>query len=152
MKYSINQIIDADLALDRRKVFLAPLYLRAANFLIDYLSIYCLSTVFGIMVGYLTSIQYLFFNANQFNPFWDFIIFTFTLFVFYSTEYLFNGKSLGKFLTQTRVRHNVEMEISFKTYILRTLWRAMPLELISFMPGINEHWHDQFSDTCVVFD
>lgn len=152
MNYSFNQIIDAELALDRRKEFLAPLHLRAVNFLIDYLSIYCLSTGVGIAVGYLTSVQYLFFNANQFNPFWDFVIFTFTLIVFFSTEYLFNGKSLGKFLTQTRVKHPQEMEISFKTYMLRTLWRLVPLELISFFPGLREHWHDQFSDTYVIFD
>jgi uncharacterized RDD family membrane protein YckC len=152
MNYSFNQIIDADLAIDRRKEFLAPLYLRVANFLIDYLSIYCLSTGVGIGVGYLSSVQYLFFNANQFNPFWDFIIFTFTLFIYFSTEYLFNGKSLGKFLTQTTVKHRLEFELSFKTYILRTLWRLVPLELISFLPGVQEHWHDKFSDTYVVFD
>lgn len=152
MNYSFNQIIDADLALDQRKVILAPLHLRVANFLIDYLSIYCISTGVGIMVGYLTSIQYLFFNSNQFNPFWDFVIFTFTMFIYFSTEYLFNGKSLGKFLTQTTVKHRLETEISLKTYLLRTLWRLVPLELISFLPGLNEHWHDQYSDTYVVFD
>ncbi len=152
MNYSFNQIIDAELAIDHRKEFIAPLYLRAANFLIDYLSIYCLSTCVGIGVGYLTSVQYLFFNANQFNPFWDFIIFTMTLFIYFSTEYLFNGKSLGKFLTQTTVKHRTEMELSFKTYLLRTLWRLVPLELLSFFPGVQEHWHDQFSDTYVVFD
>lgn len=152
MNYSFHQIIDADLAIDRRKEFLAPLYLRAVNFLIDYLSIYCISTGVGIGVGYLTSVQYLFFNANQFNPFWDFIIFTVTLIVFFSTEYFFNGKSLGKFLTQTTVKHRLEFELSFKTYLLRTLWRLVPLELLSFLPGVQEHWHDKFSDTYVVFD
>ncbi len=152
MKYNFNDIIDANLALGQRKEITAPLHLRAANFLIDYLSIYCLSTAVGILVGYLTSVQYLFFNANQFNPFWDFIIFNFTLFVYFSTEYFFNGKSLGKFLTQTTVRHQYNVEISFKIYVLRTLWRLVPLELVSFLPGLNEHWHDKFSDTYVILD
>ena len=152
MDYRHLHIIDAELASLRSQVRPAPLHLRVANFLIDYLSIYCISTAIGIMIGYLSSIQYLFFNSNQFHPFWDFTIFTLTLFIYFSTEYFFNGKSLGKFLTQTRAKHRIEIEISFKVYMLRTLWRVVPLELLSFVPGFDECWHDQFSDTYVVLD
>lgn len=152
MKYSLNHIIDSDLARSSRIEVEAPLYLRFVTFLIDYITIYCLSTLTGIFVGYISSEQYLFFNANQFNPFLDYVIFTSTLFVFYSTEYFFNGQSLGKFLTQTRVKHAYEQNISFKTYFLRCLWRLVPLEAISYLPGMDEHWHDKYSDSYVVFD
>ncbi len=152
MDYNLNHIIDSDLARSSRIEIQAPLYLRCVSFLIDYLSIYCLATFAGVLVGYISSVQYLFFNANQFNPFFDFIIFNSTLLLFYSTEYLFNGKSFGKYLTQTRVKHKSEIQISFKTYLLRSIWRLVPIEAFSYLPGLNDNWHDKYSDTYVVFD
>lgn len=152
MNYYYSHIIDAELASNLRNETEASLYLRVVNFLIDYISIYCLSTLVGILVGYISATEYLFFNASQFTPFLDYVIFTSTLLVYFSTEYLFNGKSLGKFLTCTRVKCKTEHEISFKTYLLRSLWRLIPFEGLSFISGIDDGWHDQFSDTYVVFD
>lgn len=152
MAYYHNNIIDAELAWEGNVVTEAGLSLRFVNFLIDYLSIYCIATIVGVLVGYINSIEYLFFNSSQYSPFLDYVIFTSTLLVYFSTEYLFNGKSFGKFLTRTTVRHRLHSEITFNTYLLRTLWRLIPLEAISFIPGLGERWHDQFSDTYVTLD
>jgi len=152
MDYYLKNILDVDLAWYRRDVTQASTYIRFVNFLIDYISIYCLATCVGIILGYISSIEYLFFNSHQFNPFLDYVIFTSTLLIFFSTEYFFNGKSLGKYLTQTRVIHSYKAEITFKTYLLRSLWRLIPLEFFSFMPGLEERFHDQYSDTQVIYD
>ncbi len=152
MERYYTNIIDLDLGWHYKNTTKAQTHLRLVNFLIDYLCIYCLATAVGIILGYISSVEYLFFNANQFNPFLDYVIFTSTLLGYYSTEYFFNGKSLGKFLTRTRVIHNTELEISFKVYLLRSLWRLIPLEIFSFLPFSKECWHDHFSDTQVVYD
>jgi len=152
MERYYSQIIDIELGWHLKKTTRAEKYLRLANFLIDYLSIYCLATLVGVFVGYISSSEYLFFNSHQFNPFLDYVIVTFTLFIYFSTEFFFNGKSLGKYLTKTRVAHNIETEISFKVFLLRTLWRMIPIEIFSFLPFHNDCWHDRFSDTTVVYD
>ena len=152
MKRYYTQIIDIELGWHLSKTIQAEKYIRLANFLIDYLSIYCLATLVGIFVGYISSSEYLFFNSHQFNPFLDYVIVTSTLFVYFSSEFLFNGKTLGKYLTRTRVVHNLETEISFKVFLLRTLWRMIPIDVFSFLPSHNDCWHDRFSDTLVVYD
>jgi len=147
-----SKILDLDLGWHKKDTSQAKLHLRLANFLIDYCCIYCLATFAGIAFGYISSVEYLFFNASQFNPFLDYVFFTSTLMVYFSSEYFFNGKSFSKFLTQTRVVHNLEPEITFKIYLLRTLWRLIPLEIFSFLPFLGDRWHDHFSETQVVND
>jgi len=152
MERYFTQILDVELGWHLKETVLAEKYIRVVNFLIDYLSIYCLATLVGILVGYISSSEYLFFNSHQFNPFLDYVILTSTLLVYFSTEFFFNGKSFGKFLTRTKVVHNVDTEITFKVYLLRTLWRMMPIEIFSFLPFHNDCWHDRFSDTIVVYE
>ncbi len=144
------EILDIDIGWHLRETVHADKYIRVVNFLIDYLSIYCLATLAGVFVGYISSTEYLFFNSHQFNPFLDYVIVTSVLLLYFSTEYFFNGKSLGKFLTQTRAVHNIDTEISFKVYLLRSLWRMVPIDLFSFLH--NDCWHDRFSDTRVIND
>jgi uncharacterized RDD family membrane protein YckC len=146
------EILDIDIGWHLRETVLTSRYIRLVNFMIDYLAIYCLATMVGIFVGYISATEYLFFNSHQFNPFLDYVIITSTSLLYFSTEYFFNGKSLGKFLTQTRVVHNIEPEISFKVYLLRSLWRLVPIDVLSFLPVHNDCWHDRFSDTRVVND
>jgi len=150
MEKYYTEILDLDIGWHLRETVYAEKYIRIVNFLIDYLSIYCLATIVGICVGYISSSEYLFFNSHQFNPFLDYVIVTSTLIIYFSTEYLFNGKSLAKYLTQTRVVHNKNAEISFKVYLLRTLWRMVPIDLFSFLH--NDCWHDRFSNTRVIND
>jgi len=146
------EILDIDIGWHLKEKVQADKYIRLVNFLIDYITIYCLATIVGIFVGYISSMEYLFFNSHQYNPFLDYVILTSTLLIYFSTEYFFNGKSLGKFLTQTRVVHNVNAEISFKVYLLRSLWRLIPINLFSFLPIHNDCWHDRYSDTRVIYD
>jgi|GEM_PF-3514529 len=152
MDHYFTSIIDVDLKWYRKDYVEANIPIRFVNFLIDYLSIYCVATCVGIFVGYISSIEYLFFNSHQLNPFLDYVILSSTLMVYFSTEYFFNGKSFAKFLTQTRVVHNREAQISFKIYLLRSLWRLVPCEFLSFLPGLGERFHDQYSDTLVIYD
>ncbi len=56
----------------------------------------------------------------------------------------------GKLLTGTRVMSLDGTDPSFGKIILRTLVRMVPFELLSFLGGLNEGWHDKWTGTCVV--
>lgn len=72
---------------------------------------------------------------------------------FVSTEYLLDGKSLGKFLTKTRVIRTNGEALTFSRVLGRSLARIIPFDAISiFFNESNTMWHDSLSDTIVVED
>lgn len=146
-------VLDSEFIFEFTKKKKAYLGLRFINFLIDTLSCIILATCLGIIVGASTGDGYLFLQGGSDSAlFLDYLIFITIYLFYYSSEFLFEGKTFGKFLTRTRAIHRVNRELDFTSFLLRTLWRFIPINLITFLPFINERWHDHYSRTIVVCD
>jgi uncharacterized RDD family membrane protein YckC len=60
------------------------------------------------------------------------------------------GKTVGKFLTKTKVVNEDGMPPSFKNCILRSLSRMVPFEPFSLLMDGQTAWHDRWPKTYVV--
>jgi uncharacterized RDD family membrane protein YckC len=120
----------------------ASAWKRLANYIIDkiiiqvlyYLSIICLQFIPGLM--------------RETN--WIIIPFYFGIHGAYYIllEYL-NGKTIGKYITDTSVLHESGKNPSLKNIIIRSLCRHIPFEGFSYIGG-TAGWHDLVSKTTVV--
>lgn len=148
-----EHILDGEFLFEVSKKKKARLGLRVVNFMIDTLSCYILASLLGIIMGIVNSQDYLFISSHQSTDvFNDYMTFILIYLFYYSSEYIFEGKTFGKFLTNTRALHRVNRELDSSSFLLRTLWRFVPLNLFSFIPGLDGRWHDQYSKTIVVED
>lgn len=69
-------------------------------------------------------------------------------FVLFLTELATGGRSLGKFITGTKVVKNDGSTLTLKDLLLRNFSRVIPLEQVTFIGNLG--WHDEFSNTTVV--
>ncbi len=153
MNLRSEQILDSEFLFETSKRKKAPLGLRIVNFLIDSLTCYILASCLGIILGHVSQQDYLFVGIqNGQDLFQDYLILVIIYIFYYSSEFIFSGKTFGKYLTNTRAIHRVNRELDTSSFLLRTLWRFVPLNLFSFLPGIDERWHDLYSKTIVVND
>ena len=127
---------------------------RFANYLIDAVIFYVLIFFFGAFLGILyaigikaplQSISYI--EGNRaFNYLFSSILYFIYIF---SIEYLTKGRSIGKFITKTKVVSIDGTVPTQKDFLIRSLSRLVPFEAVSFLIG-NDGWHDSWSDTRVV--
>lgn len=62
-----------------------------------------------------------------------------------------NGKSIGKYLTNTRAIRNDCGDVTFHEAFSRSLSRIVPLDGFSFLfASDNRGWHDQWTNTSVI--
>lgn len=129
--------------------------IRFANFIIDRIVVYVLFFLFGSF-SYLTyellNIEF-FINITdqlaQMNRFQDIVI-TLSVYLIYifSIEYFTKGRSVGKYITGTKVIGSDGANPSFQEYLIRTVSRIVPFDGLSFF-GFDG-WHDSWSDTRVI--
>lgn len=79
----------------------------------------------------------------------DFALGLLVAFTYYFVFEVTTGRTLGKYLTGTRVVDTLGNKPSTKAIVVRTLCRAIPFEILSFLPS-DSGWHDSFSGTKVV--
>ena len=71
--------------------------------------------------------------------------------IFYTfMEYLTKGRSVGKFLTKTKVVNVDGSLTTLKSFFIRSLCRFIPFEPFSFFSSKGYGWHDDYSGTRVV--
>ena len=127
---------------------------RFANYLIDAVVFYVLIFFLGLFLGILYAIgikaplqliSYI--EGNRaFNYLFSSILYVIYIF---SIEYLKKGRSIGKFITKTRVVSIDGTMPTQKDFLIRNISRLVPFEAFSFLIG-NDGWHDSWSDTRVV--
>jgi uncharacterized RDD family membrane protein YckC len=67
-------------------------------------------------------------------------------------ESFLQGKSLGKYVTKTRVVTHEGYQPELSTILVRSLCRAVPFDALSFLFKEPGGWHDEWSKTYVVQD
>ena len=127
---------------------------RFANYLIDAVIFYVLIFFLGIFLGILAAIgieaplQWLLYLDG--NRALDYLVTSILYFIYiFSIEYLTKGRSIGKFITKTKVVSIDGTVPTQKDFLIRSLSRLVPFEAVSFLIG-NDGWHDSWSDTRVV--
>ncbi|GAB2768153.1 putative RDD family membrane protein YckC [Hymenobacter luteus] len=119
---------------------------RLVNLLIDYLAIFSMFFVLGIVMGLAGQNELL--EKMTDGLMGQLLFILFSLAYYTVMEGLF-GRTLGKMLTRTRVVTDEGTHPSFGTILKRSLWRFIPFDALSFL-GNAYGWHDSRSDTMVV--
>jgi uncharacterized RDD family membrane protein YckC len=115
---------------------------RVINFLIDTLVIFLIS--FGLYKWW--SFYVRFWNYKYF-PFYQF--FWFFTFIYYTIFEALTTRTLGKFVTMTKVKTVSGNRPAFYSILLRSLIRVTLIDAF-FIPVLGRTLHDQLSNTRVV--
>jgi len=78
-------------------------------------------------------------------------VFTILFFYYYASEKTRN-KTIGKYITKSRVISKNGDPLTNRQLLIRTLVRFIPFEPFSFLFSIDTGWHDKLSNTTVVND
>ncbi|WP_330743184.1 RDD family protein [Chryseobacterium sp. CP-77] len=128
---------------------------RFANFFIDRLVI----SVFFLALGFTASLLYnlanidflikIVYKMSEMNRFLDILITSLIYFMYtFLIEYFTKGRSIGKYITGTKVICIDGTEPTFNDYLVRNISRIVPFDTFSFL-GENG-WHDKWSETRVI--
>lgn len=133
----------------------ASLGIRFANLLIDRAMIYLLFFLYGVfsvLIYELLNIEF-FVNItdrlSSMNRIQD-ILLTSAIYLIYlfSMEYFTKGRTVGKYITGTKVLSTDGNQPTLQDYFIRTISRLVPFDPFSFF-GYNG-WHDSWSNTRVI--
>lgn len=132
---------------------IAPHNKRFLNFLIDLLAVSFLTMGLGEL-GLVLNEQYGFdaFVIGQVTPenlklMW---VNTLVAVVYYGLFESLTQRTLGKYITGTKVVYFNGAKPESTTILLRTLCRQIPFEFLSFLGPYGIGWHDMLSKTLVV--
>lgn len=147
-----NQTIDnfeIALNIDERRV---GRWVRFANYCIDMLVFYALAFGISMVLVLIESpvVEYIA-SENSGTALLMRLVYA-LLFALYigGAEAMFNGKSVGKMITGTRVIHEDGSAISASTALKRGFARIVPFEVFSAFSSPCCPWHDAWTDTAVV--
>jgi uncharacterized RDD family membrane protein YckC len=135
---------------DKIKFNFAPANKRMGNYVIDILAIIFIELITGafliVFQGKDSAIFSLLFN-DQIGK----ICFTLFLTIFYYTLFeALTGKSIGKYITKTKVITLRGKKPGWAVILLRSVCRLIPLDQISFILDSDAGWHDSLSKTIVI--
>ena len=121
---------------------------RFLNYIIDivcyYLFIFFISILIVMAAGADAAISLQGVGATYAFVFGTFLIY------FFLSELIFKGRTIGKFITRTKVLNEDGTMPTAKTYLLRTLCRFVPFEPFSAFGSPPRPWHDKWTKTMVI--
>lgn len=121
---------------------------RLANFLIDQTIVSVIYFTVATILS--TSFSFIFKEASKANIYFTSIAVAINLGYYILLEGI-GGKTIGKYITRTRVLSTDGQPVTFKKALVRSLCRMLPCEPFSFLSRSNG-WHDSMTDTIVVKD
>ena len=87
------------------------------------------------------------------TPLGNWIVGAIAALIYYTLmESFLQGKSLGKYVTKTRVVTHEGYQPELSTILVRSLSRVVPFDALSFLFKEPGGWHDEWSKTYVVQD
>ncbi|TDH18408.1 RDD family protein [Segetibacter sp. 3557_3] len=126
---------------------------RFANYVVDLVFLYMIMFFWGVIIALaspevLESIDE---SENVFGSFADRIIGLLVYGLVMSLiEAIFQGKSIGKFITGTKAVNANGSTISFGKAFARGFSRAVPFNAFSALGNPCYPWHDKWTDTYVI--
>lgn len=129
--------------------------IRLANLIIDRAIITIIFFAFGVIAALiynLTNNDFLLkivYKMSEINRFLDILITSLIYFMYtFLIEYFTKGRSIGKYITGSKVICIDGTEPTFNDYLIRNISRIVPFDALSFL-GENG-WHDKWSETRVI--
>lgn len=129
---------------------------RFANLIIDRIVVYILFFLFGtfsVLMYQLLNIEF-FINItdklSQLSRVEDIVITSLFYFIYlFLMEYFTKGRTVGKYITGTKVLTTEGTIPTLQECFIRNISRLVPFDAFSFLGGGNG-WHDNWSDTRVI--
>ncbi|SDR68717.1 Uncharacterized membrane protein YckC, RDD family [Formosa sp. Hel1_31_208] len=128
--------------------------IRFLNYIIDYVIQIAIGMLIGFVIGIMAELTGDYTLADTFlyseSRLVDFAFGYFVLMIYYTTIETFTGRSIGKYITNTKVVCYDGSKPKFKDILVRSLCRIIPFEQFSFLGEDGKGWHDSISKTYVV--
>lgn len=146
-----NQILDENIlesqVLGEEQYQIAPIGKRFGNYLIDMIVLWIIGAIIQyIIIGPMNV------NVKDIGTNLGLFMIQILVMVLYFTVFeSYNGKTIGKMITGTRVLNIDFTKPSAETILKRSLCRIIPFEPFSYL-GSTNGWHDSIMETTVVFD
>ncbi len=125
---------------------------RFVNYIIDgiFFMIFCLlfGAGLGIAVAIISPSSVSFFEHD--NKVFNYLLTIVAGLIYYSILEYTTGRTIGKFITKTRVVNENGKKPDFKTILIRSLCRFIPFEQFSFFSSDNTGLHDKISKIRVI--
>lgn len=129
----------------------ASLGIRFLNNLIDTVILFIIHFILSFISSVIYNITfiYFFYFYNYGGFLWNAFIGIIVAFIyFFLWEYFSNGRTIGKYITGTKVISTDGEKPTGKQILFRSIYRIIPFEAFSFF-GENG-WHDGLTDTRVI--
>ncbi len=132
---------------------LAPKGKRFLNYIIDFIIKMIIGVGVGILIGIISNLTdnyglYDFFIESE-SRLADYIFGFIITFIYYNIFETLTSRTIGKYITQTKVVLIDGSKPKFDEILIRTLCRFIPFNAFSFL-GDGRGWHDSLSKTYVV--
>lgn len=122
---------------------------RFANYFIDAILFYVVAALIGVMWAIITDApEEIFEDESSFGM--NIISMLLYAAYYFVLEGGTGGKTIGKYITKTRVTDYNGHTPSSSQFIKRSLSRIVPFDGFSFLGSRDEGWHDRWSDTMVI--
>lgn len=124
---------------------------RLANYFVDLIGFYIVMFIVGMVIGLFSPSNVDDAGIFSENPFLDQLLSLFLYGVYMSiVEAIFQGRSIGKFITGTKAVNFDGSTIGFSTALGRGFSRIVPFEPFSALGGTAFPWHDKWTGTFVI--
>ena len=126
---------------------------RFANFIIDYIGQLIIGGAIGIAMGIIAEItgdyEYVAWIETM-GTLGEYALGIVILIVYYMVFETITGRTLGKYITNTKVLTEDGQKPEADKILYRTLSRMIPFEAFSFLGDEGRGWHDSIAKTVVV--
>lgn len=136
----------------RIKFDYASNYKRISNYFIDVLAVSALGIMIEVFVVKYYGIDSGFYATFLKDTIGRLVFVAIVNMTYYTLFESITCKTLGKYLTKTKVVDSEGNKPAWSTILLRSVCRLIPLDQISFLFDFKSGWHDTLSKTIVVED
>ena len=144
-----NRILDIDLSTQELNLVRASQGKRFGNYFIDRFALKLVSSLFSISSTTFMLSDIDIDTSRLFGLVGIYLLFDFLY--YFLLEFNLGGKTLGKYVTNTRVVNMDGSKPTADTIALRSISRYVPFEIFSFLGGDRPiGWHDRWSKTIVI--
>ncbi len=127
---------------------------RFGNFIIDYIIQMVLGAGVGVLIAITAELtgNYGLYDivVESDSRFIDYVFGFIILIIYYTTIETLTGRSIGKYITKTKVVLKDGSKPTINEILIRSLCRIIPFEQFSFLGDLGKGWHDTLSKTFVV--
>lgn len=127
---------------------------RFLNFIIDFIIKMVIGIAIGVLIGIISALTDSYGLYNLFieseSRLMDYVFGIIITLIYYNIFETATSRSIGKYITKTKVVMVDGSKPKFDDILIRTLCRLIPFNAFSFLGDLGKGWHDTLSKTYVV--